>query len=513
MASANRMSTGRPLPGHCGSLAGWSSRDRRSRLRREFNCSKGHSGVFFTDRPGSSLDECVLGCERCERCRFVSYSKRFGDCSWYEKCPLLVKGDAGRAIPTGGKAMTLASDYQTAEAGPMRKAGGCGLDWWKIAPGAAPLTQPLAARSRRQESVCLVMSDSRSIGEAGYHGIAAVINSQFAQTHGYRFFYLHQPCIAAPAAPTPASKASAPGDGQGACGITSFGGDCNEATSGAWRARQRGIRTLEHCAAAAEGCKYANYVSFSAQFDDCSWFSTCDLPHLIGGAAFVTRILRTTTALADPKLCSACTHPTLGGRAAPWCKLLTINQTLMLNRRGEGGRGHEGRGGARAARRPSCERVVYLDSDVYVLHPNRSLGALLDCADATLSVFKNAPYDGRELSAVMVWRNGGVHAQRSRELLSEWWGTGRFRHLHHAHPFEQDALQKELAVRFPGEVAVLPHLDHWFAHVGSFPPGTANQRAQRMRDHVRAHGIEPRVALSVLEHGEDMVMERMGASE
>ena len=82
-----------------------------------------------------------------------------------------------------------------------------------------------------------------------------------------------------------------------------------------------GIRTLEHCAAAAEGCKYANYVSFSAQFDDCSWFSTCDLPHLIGGAAFATRILRTTTALADPKLCSACTHPTLGGRAAPWCPL------------------------------------------------------------------------------------------------------------------------------------------------------------------------------------------------
>jgi sucrose-6-phosphate hydrolase SacC (GH32 family) len=70
--------------------------------------------------------------------------------------------------------------------------------------------------------------------------------------------------------------------GNGTCGATSFGGDCNVDPTGAWNAAAENITTLAACVAKAKGCKMANFVSFSnvPGNADCSYYSSCDFGHL-----------------------------------------------------------------------------------------------------------------------------------------------------------------------------------------------------------------------------------------
>merc|ERR1712176_1751982 len=70
--------------------------------------------------------------------------------------------------------------------------------------------------------------------------------------------------------------------GNGTCGATSFGGDCNSAPSGAWDAAKEGIADLAGCVAKAKECRMANFVSFSnvPGNSDCSWYQSCDFDHL-----------------------------------------------------------------------------------------------------------------------------------------------------------------------------------------------------------------------------------------
>ena len=75
--------------------------------------------------------------------------------------------------------------------------------------------------------------------------------------------------------------------GNGTCGSTSYGGDCNAEPSGAWDAAKEGITSLEACVARATGCKMANFVSYSnvPGNSDCSWYSNCDFDHLCENCA------------------------------------------------------------------------------------------------------------------------------------------------------------------------------------------------------------------------------------
>lgn len=70
--------------------------------------------------------------------------------------------------------------------------------------------------------------------------------------------------------------------GNGTCGATNFGGDCNTAPKGAYNAAQEGITTLAECVAKVKDCKMASFVSFSnvPGNSDCSWYSSCDFDHL-----------------------------------------------------------------------------------------------------------------------------------------------------------------------------------------------------------------------------------------
>jgi len=51
--------------------------------------------------------------------------------------------------------------------------------------------------------------------------------------------------------------------GNGTCGPTNFGGDCNSDPKGAWDANKENIKTLEQCVAKAKPCAMADFVSFS----------------------------------------------------------------------------------------------------------------------------------------------------------------------------------------------------------------------------------------------------------
>ena len=76
------VSTRRPArPGHCGT-AGVNA-----------DCQVDDAGSWVFDRAEASswqeaAEACVRRCNSCERCRYVSYSLRRQDCSWFEHCNL-----------------------------------------------------------------------------------------------------------------------------------------------------------------------------------------------------------------------------------------------------------------------------------------------------------------------------------------------------------------------------------------------------------------------------------------
>ena len=69
----------------------------------------------------------------------------------------------------------------------------------------------------------------------------------------------------------------------GFCGQTSWSTGCNatgRGGSGAWKAKDHNITTLNECIAMCESCPSCNFVSFSPTNDqsgDCSWYSSCVL--------------------------------------------------------------------------------------------------------------------------------------------------------------------------------------------------------------------------------------------
>jgi len=99
---------GRPVPriangsavsvdGQAGSLH---RRSRSSKRRRGYcavttgglgDCNAGSSGSFALTTAEFEYDVesvCVQRCRQCKRCRYVSFSKQWKDCSWFHQCPI-----------------------------------------------------------------------------------------------------------------------------------------------------------------------------------------------------------------------------------------------------------------------------------------------------------------------------------------------------------------------------------------------------------------------------------------
>ena len=91
---------------------------------------------------------------------------------------------------------------------------------------------------------------------------------------------------------------------QGNCGVTAWAplADCdNGPGSGALNTTKEGIQSLSQCVAKVKSCKNANYVSYSADHADCSWYSHCDFSHLgKPGGAYVSQVAVSYTHLTLP---------------------------------------------------------------------------------------------------------------------------------------------------------------------------------------------------------------------
>ena len=70
----------------------------------------------------------------------------------------------------------------------------------------------------------------------------------------------------------------------GYCGVTGAAervADCAVASHGTWKLNRSASRSshaaLGACRELCLGCERCHYISFSATFRDCSWFTSCDL--------------------------------------------------------------------------------------------------------------------------------------------------------------------------------------------------------------------------------------------
>jgi len=95
-----------------------------------------------------------------------------------------------------------------------------------------------------------------------------------------------------PAPPKPGTTAA------GTCGYTNYEDDCDTARMGAFNTTSEGIGSLAQCVARCNKCAACHYVSLSLQNEDCSWYTECDLEHLIHfGANYTSEAVSPT---ADP---------------------------------------------------------------------------------------------------------------------------------------------------------------------------------------------------------------------
>ena len=81
--------------------------------------------------------------------------------------------------------------------------------------------------------------------------------------------------------------------GNGTCGTTTYGGDCNASPRGAWNTTSAHIASVDACAAKCAACSRCNFVSFSAKNEDCSWYEACDWNELqVVGAGYVSKVVK-----------------------------------------------------------------------------------------------------------------------------------------------------------------------------------------------------------------------------
>ena len=134
------------------------------------------------------------------------------------------------------------------------------------------------------------------------------------------------------------------------------------------------------------------------------------------------------SAAVDDKKDAACIHPTLGGRAAPWCKLLALYDTLSI--------------------KPLYSWVAWIDSDLAFHDHSRGLPALVRefspstaASDKVVAWFPtNWPWHAHEPNSGFFILRNEPKRDRARELIRWWWNVPNGRKWNHRHKCEQEPL-------------------------------------------------------------------------
>jgi hypothetical protein len=101
-------------------------------------------GDCFADQQGAwagiaKLQDCIAKCESCDRCIFVSFSKRFDDCSWYATCDATQTEIPGQPAGAGDEFHSVLVKSSGLKASPPLSAKSSGL---KASPPPSPSAMP-----------------------------------------------------------------------------------------------------------------------------------------------------------------------------------------------------------------------------------------------------------------------------------------------------------------------------------------------------------------------------------
>lgn len=178
------------------------------------DCATGSSGSWSGAR---NLSACAGLCERCARCRFVSFSPSLNDCSWYAVCPRLSSAARGlRGSGLGAKPATRLLQEPR------------GFTTVGVPAGREALHPPPRWRSA-----------SAALPDRAARGYCSVTVGQ--------------------------------GDcALGDSGVLAMGGS----------GRVGAVSTFHQCRVRCVACARCAVVSFSEANADCSWYAACDLADL-----------------------------------------------------------------------------------------------------------------------------------------------------------------------------------------------------------------------------------------
>ena len=130
------------MDGHCGATVDGDGGD----------CDIGDKGwIGLKQGPATSswdgaINACVAACLACDRCRWVSLSLKFKDCSWYRRCPRIHSNLVGFRTIRVRNATTERQERrrrQQRRSGPPPTLARAALQWFL--PNAAPWASPASA--------------------------------------------------------------------------------------------------------------------------------------------------------------------------------------------------------------------------------------------------------------------------------------------------------------------------------------------------------------------------------
>ena len=180
----------------------------------------------------------------------------------------------------------------------------------------------------------------------------------------------------------------------------------------------------------------------------------------------------TTTDNEDSKQCIACIHKDYGGRMSPWCKVLSINDTLHRY----------------SSSIFDC--IVFIDSDAFVNRLDEPLHTHSEYFVKTLNMFANE-HEQTPCSGIQLWHN----TEQARQMIQAWWDSDtnyNVRHDYEQSVFHTKSLLKQQyiddigIVREPVREFSRKNTKGFFRHITYKKEGA---RYKRMKAFMMQHNI------------------------
>ncbi|MDC0525799.1 hypothetical protein OAO87_02275 [bacterium] len=176
------------LPGHCGETAAGDRGDC-------YSGDRGNLGLADASNWTAAVEACLVRCARCARCRYVSLSLKWRDCSWYHECTarsrevFCFRSGAVAASDDvhNSPGVLAASAHASAHANAHAKAvAAVGSRVVILQASDRPPPPPLAAVVERTAAGIV---QPRVGARGGIRALTAAVNRVYAAAHGHAYVY------------------------------------------------------------------------------------------------------------------------------------------------------------------------------------------------------------------------------------------------------------------------------------------------------------------------------------